>query len=315
LRVRKVLIVRFSSLGDILQCFPAAQYLKSQGFDEVHWLTREDFSGVVNLNPYVDKTIAFDRKSGFPGLIKLAIKLRHNSYDLIYDAHNNLRSNILIWILRPTLKNLIRRPKFRLRRYLLFRWHRNLFGGRFVGRTSYLKPLGASEHKFDWKFNSSKENYVALVPGAAWPLKIWPSHNWVELIRKFPQQNFLILGGKSDEICFEIEQKTRELKVKNMAGKTSLVESIECLAKAKAVVANDTGLLHAADLLNVPTIALIGPSAFGYPASPSSQVMETDLWCKPCSKDGRGRCKNQIYMKCMRDINPESVSQILGRML
>ncbi len=313
--MRKVLIVRFSSLGDILQCFPAAQHFKALGYDQVHWLTRSDFGEVVGLNPYVDQTLEFPRArgsfSGFLSLFKLAFSLRGN-YDLVYDAHNNLRSHILCAVLRWNTK-ILRRKKFRWRRFLLFKFHWNLFKSKVIGQQTFLDPLNTELKPFSWKNILQKENYVALVPGAAWALKQWPLKHWLDFIQKFPEENFVILGGKSDNICFEIENEIP--RVKNFAGQLSLAESIGVLSQAKAVVSNDTGLLHAADLFQVPTVALIGPSAFGYPAAPTSETLEVDLWCKPCSKDGRGRCKNKIYQKCMVDISPQRVAQTIKQRL
>jgi ADP-heptose:LPS heptosyltransferase len=311
--VRKVLILRFSSLGDILQCFPAAAALKAD-YPEIHWLTREDFAEVVRLNPYVTKTLSFNRTKGLIGLIKLAFQLREQKYDLIYDAHNNLRSHIICAILRWNSK-LVRRKKFRFRRYFLFRWRWNLFGKKILGQETFLEPLGVSQNDFQLNLPVSKQNYVALVPGAAWPLKLWPRDHWLDLIHKFPNQKFVIIGGKSDQICFEIESRTKREQVTNLAGQLSLVESIQKIAAAKAVIANDTGLLHAADLLGLPTVALIGPSAFGYPTSKKSHTLEVDLWCKPCSKDGRGRCRNKTHMKCMIDIDSKRVAKKLAEIM
>ncbi len=310
-RKRKVLVIRFSSFGDILQCFPVAQQLKAAGFDEVHWLTREDFVEVVRTNPAIDKTIGFARSQGLYALIRLALQLRTESYDLIYDAHNNLRSHIFSIILRLGTR-LVRRKKFRLHRYLLFRWHWNLFGKKVVGQQTYLEPLGASASQYPISV-LQKENYVALVPGAAWPLKVWPLEHWLALIDQFPNENFVVLGGSNDHICFEIQKQLPHVEV--LAGQLSLLESMQYIAKAKAVVANDTGLLHAADLYQVPAVALIGPSAFGYPAAKTSVVQEVELWCKPCSKDGRGKCRNSIYKKCMYDISPKKVATALNQTL
>ena len=315
--MRKFLIIRFSSLGDILQCFPAAQHLHTGAraeSAEIHWITREDFAEVVRLNPLVNRVIPFSRKNGIIGLIKLGFQIRKENYELVYDAHNNLRSHILCAILRWNSK-VIRRKKFRMRRYLLFHWHLNLFGKKVVGRETYLDPLGPKPTHFQLSLPLVKQNYVALAPGAAWPLKIWPVDHWVGLIQRFPDQKFVLVGGKSDQICFEIEKKTKSEQVSNLAGQLNFTESIQKVAQAKAVVANDTGMLHAADLLAVPTIALIGPSAFGYPAAKTSHSLEVDLWCKPCSKDGRGPCRNKVHMKCLHDITADSVARKLSELI
>jgi len=76
------------------------------------------------------------------------------------------------------------------------------------------------------------------------------------------------------------------------------------------IIANDTGLLHVADQMAKPTIALIGPTAFGYPSHPGSTTLEIELPCKPCSKDGRGRCVNTVYQKCLVELTPERVARV-----
>ena len=94
----------------------------------------------------------------------------------------------------------------------------------------------------------------------------------------------------------------------NLAGKVSLVETSRVIERASLVVSNDTGSLQVADQMERPTIALIGPTAFGYPSHATSIYLENPLWCQPCSKDGRGGCVNDLYKRCLVELAPERVA-------
>lgn len=145
-------------------------------------------------------------------------------------------------------------------------------------------------------------------------MKRWPIEHWKTLIGLLPDINFALLGGPTDDFIKEIEAVAPD-RARNWAGRLSLAQNAGLFEKAAAVVANDTGLLHVADQMERPTIALIGPSAFGYPSHSSSSTMEVDLYCKPCSKDGRGKCVNSLYKRCLIEVTPESVANEIRRVL
>ena len=123
-----------------------------------------------------------------------------------------------------------------------------------------------------------------------------------------PEQRFVILGGPEDEFCqhFQTEFPNQVL---NLAGKLKLTESLAVLERAQALVSGDTGLLHWADSLEIPTIALLGPTAFGRTWSPTTLILERSLPCRPCTKDGRGRCTESVYKRCLVDIAPFEVQK------
>jgi heptosyltransferase-2 len=157
-------------------------------------------------------------------------------------------------------------------------------------------------------------NSIALAPSAAWELKRWPIEYWVKLIQLLPLQQFTLLGGPDDRFCQEIADSAPD-RTLNLAGKLSWLESSKALDLSRALVSGDTGLMHISDFLGKPTIALIGPSAFGYPSRSKSHVLEIELPCKPCSKDGRGKCRYSEYKHCMLSIKPEQVAQKLLEVL
>lgn len=318
----KFLIIRFSSLGDIAQAAPVAAALrKSHPKSSVHWVTRSDFAEFVRLNPHVDKVWSFDKKRGWRGLFQLFQELSRENFTHVYDAHNNLRSNLLVFLWRICFlgAQISQRPKNRWKRILLFRFRRNVFPQPFVGALSFLEPLkkwGISQQlsppphlvaKPSKEYPFSQASFVVFAPSAAWATKRWPVEHWKRLVHLLPSQNLVLIGGPADTFCEEIRQEAPH-RIWNMAGKTSFLESCEIVSQALMVISADTGFLHIADQMGVKNIGLIGPTAFGYTSQPQSKILEIDLYCKPCSKDGRTPCTNPVYQKCMKDISPERVA-------
>ena len=268
---------------------------------------------------HVDIVHSFDRSLGVLGLIKLGLKLRKENFSVIYDAHTNIRSLILKTILRFQLPfpKIIVRSKDRVKRFLLFKFRVNLFPKPFRAVESYWNPIkdifGKRKDVF-LNLDTSKvakyfadSNVVTIAPSAAWELKRWPISHWKKLIEILDDYKFVILGGPDDTYLKELEG-TRVL---NLAGKLTLIESCAAISCSNFVISGDTGLLQVADLLKKNTIALFGPTAFGFPTNDSAHVAEIDLDCRPCTKEGNVKCTNVIYQKCMVDITPESVSSLV----
>jgi heptosyltransferase-2 len=145
------------------------------------------------------------------------------------------------------------------------------------------------------------------VPSAAWEMKRWPLDHWKKLITIMPEARFVVLGGKEDTFCEELVAMAPE-RVFNMAGKLSLIESSKLLSLSALVISADSGLLHVADVLGVKGLSLMGPTAFGFTISSLIKTLEVDLPCRPCTKDGSGKCSQNIYQLCMVDITPATVA-------
>lgn len=322
----KLLIIRFSSFGDIIQALSVIEsFLNKNPDTEIHWAVRSDFTELLKYNPKITKIWPLERKEGFKGLLQLSQKLRKEKFTHVYDAHNNLRSRFLSSYLWP--KFFLRRGKDRLKRILLFKFRKNLYPKDLSAIDTYLGPLKKwgiknspiEESQLYISKNITQEvqskipfkDFIALIPSAAWDLKKWPLPYWKSLIALMPNQNFIILGGPQDSYLNDLVTEENRHRVLNFCGKLSLLESSAVVQLAKSAVGSDTGLTHAGDQLGTPTIFLTGPTAFGRPSRPSSISLEIDLWCRPCSKDGSGKCKNSTYKKCLYDIKPESVKHEL----
>jgi heptosyltransferase-2 len=313
----KVLIIRLSSFGDIVQCMGVLDSLTQGPLKaEVDWLARQDLAEVPALSSKVHKVWSFDRKEGLLGWIQLGLKLRSESYTHIYDAHSSLRSRILCFILRPfgLGPRFVRRSKERLKRILLFKFRVNKFPNPFKGMISYHEPLEtwgipkALSFKDEWIFKDKLPfEGIVLAPSAAWEMKRWPMEHWKKLIELLNDKKFLVLGGPGDDFCQELEDLDPS-RVINLAGKLSYKESCQLVAQSKLLISGDTGMIHVADLLGVKGISLIGPTAFGFATNSNIKTLEIDLECRPCTKDGRGGCTQSVYKKCLVDIKPEVVA-------
>jgi ADP-heptose:LPS heptosyltransferase len=333
----KVLIIRFSSLGDVLQTLSVAGRIRASWPEaEIHWVTRQEFVPLIESHPAVSKVLSLKKGEGFGALLRLGRALRKEKYTHVYDAHNNLRSHLLGWMLNGFLgwrrwtgrHKFLRRSIYRWRRFLLFRFRRNYFPKPFSGQFALLEPLRewglsveapATPQLFLPQAVSEKVRaaipegeFVALAPSAAFELKRWPISHWKELISLFPDTKFAVLGGPEDSFLKELEIPGR---VFNLAGRLSLNESAQVIARSRALVSNDTGLMHVAEQIGKPCLALMGPAPFGFPSRPATQIFELNLPCRPCSKHGQGPCINPEFQQCLRGIAPTRVAQSLRSIL
>ena len=337
----KVLIIRFSSFGDVLQTLSvigAIDRLDPQA--EIHFLTREEFAPLVESHPAVTRVWKLSRSQGFWGLHRLSRQLQQEPWSHVYDAHNNLRSHVVSFYLNGFFgwrrwfwkrHAFVRRSIHRWKRFCLFRLRKNFFELPFSGQRDLLRPLkvwGVSEElpKAPQLFLPEKQNhdvgdilegrglrrgdFVALAPSAAHPLKRWPLERWKELIRKIPEEKFAVLGGPKDDFLKELSEESPN-RVFNFSGELTLPQSAALIGQSKALIANDTGLLHVAEQMGHPCVALMGPAPFGFPSRSTTRVLERKLWCRPCSKHGQGPCINPEFQKCLRDISVTEVREAL----
>ncbi|MGH1468191.1 MAG: glycosyltransferase family 9 protein [Bdellovibrionales bacterium] len=304
---KAALIIRFSSFGDIVQATFAAHSLVEKNYD-VDLLTKKEFSNAFKNSSFPYKDVISYSKSE-DSLWAIAKNVSKKNYSLIYDAHNNQRTllfKLFLIILNPL--NILKfrtRSKFRFKRLLLFKLRIDTFPKPFKGASSFLAPLSLKLTKSS-KLNSPK-NEILLAPSAAWDLKKWPEDYWVELANSLISigKSVNFIGGPADNFIQDLSSKAPGSI--NLAGKLSWSETIERIKNSSLLISGDTGVLHIADYFGVESIALMGPSAFGRPSRSSSNVIYKNLPCQPCSKDGRGKCKNKTFKKCLASISPEEV--------
>lgn len=311
---------------------------------EIHWITRKDMASILRTDPHIKRVWDFDRKKGLRGLIRMAREMKKENYDFIYDAHLNIRSYTVRLVINSFIQHffskkteLVIRKKYRINRFLFFRLgKKDAIPQPFRGMISFQKPLRKYGIDFkqninkEWIFPDSVKNSVAellrsegvsidnktitIIPSAAWELKRWPLEHWKKLVKIMPDYRFIVLAGPDDVFTREISEIAPE-RVLNLAGRTNLNESFYLVHISTFIVSADTGFLHAADLFARDGIAFMGPTAFGHTTGETIKVMEIELPCRPCSKEGNSECKIAETKKCLFDITPVQVKNEIVKTL
>jgi heptosyltransferase-2 len=271
-------------------------------------------------------------------------KLQKKKFDLVYDAHRSLRSIWIVWNL--TRFGFHKTPKVwlikkrSLQRSILINFKLNFLKNTPSQRQHLLLPLQnqtslvLNNHtelfpdqntvmqikNFLNKNNLLQKKYIAIGASASYPLKRWPLKYFQELISKLIKQDcpVVLVGGANEPENTKLEHDFSG-KVINAAGKFTPLESAELLRHARIVVTNDTSISHLAEAMQTPAIVFFGATVreFGYPPFlKESTIMETKekLSCRPCSRDGRGRCSNPDNLRCLTSITPEMVLSIIPQL-
>tara|TARA_A100001011_G_scaffold104694_1_gene110855 strand:+ start:7202 stop:8209 length:1008 start_codon:yes stop_codon:yes gene_type:complete len=331
---KKILIIRFSSIGDIVLTTSFLSTIKTQFPDsEVHFMTLDSFSSMLENQPHIDRVLEVNSKSGYKDLSELNNFIKKSKYDKIFDLHSSIRSLIITMGLKD---NVSRIKKPRLLRFFLFQFHINMFPRNFSAIHMYhqcldLEDISSFPSTVLAVSNLEKEiakkmlkeygvnnQFVALVPGAAWERKQWSVENYCEVINKIVSSSSIsvvMLGSDKDEINHYIAKLNDN--VINLSGKTNLREAMSVLSLSKVVVGSDTGLLHIAEALGTTVNMILGPTSKetgGGVNLKSSKNIEVDIWCRPCSQNGQKYCyRSKQY--CMEGISPNRVASIVMKSL
>lgn len=315
----KFLIIRFSSIGDIVLTTPVIRCLRKQVPDaEIHLLTKQDFRSIVADNPYINKIHTLG--DSFDLMLH---ELLTEEYDYIIDLHHNLRTLRIKRFLKGVKSfsfNKLNIEKYiytNFKANLLPKKHivdRNLETVRSFGVTDDGQGLDYFIPEKDVVDNkdlptSHLHGYIAVVIGAALATKKLPIHKLKELCTAIDHP-LILLGGKEDYEDGRTIASVDEVKIYNACGKFNLNESADLVKRSKLVITHDTGLMHIAAALQKPIISVWGNTvpAFGmYPyygkySKQHFDVVEINkLWCRPCSKIGYKKCPKG-HFKCMENI-------------
>jgi ADP-heptose:LPS heptosyltransferase len=317
--VAKFLIIRFSSIGDIVLTTPVIRCLRKQyPDDEIHFLTKLAFKNIVAHNPYINKIHTLG--DSFELMLH---ELATEEYDYIIDLHHNLRTLRI----KKYLKNVksFSFNKLNIEKFIFTNFKINTLPKKHIVDRNFecIKSLGVENDGmgldyFIPAFDRVKESdlptshmhgYIAVVIGAALATKKLPLHKLKELCAAIDHP-IILLGGKEDYEDGKAIAQVDEIKIYNACGKFNLNESADLVKKSKLVITHDTGLMHIAAALQKPIISVWGNTvpAFGmYPyygkkSNVNYDVIEINkLWCRPCSKIGYKKCPKG-HFKCMEKI-------------
>lgn len=323
----KFLIIRFSSIGDIVLTTPAIRCLKQQVANaEVHFLTKYSFRDIVAFNPYIDKVHLL--KENWKELIN---QLKEERFDYIIDLHKNLRT----YKVKRTLKNVPSTAfdKLNIHKWLLTALKINVLPKvHIVDR--YLKTL----HQFGVENDdkgldyfiperdivsfqdlpmSHHAGFIGVVIGAALNTKKLPLEKLQQLCAaiRYP---IILLGGKEDMDNGNIITAIDPVKIYNACGKFNLNESADLVRKAKKIITHDTGLMHIAAAFKKPVYSIWGNTVPAFGMTPyygneniAHKIFEIDnLSCRPCSKIGYNKCPLG-HFKCMNHQDIKKIVEIV----
>ncbi len=327
----KFLIIRFSSIGDIVLTSPVVRCLQQQVPDaEIHFLTKENYRGLVSSNPYIDKVQVLGSSWDL-----MMHQLQYENYDYIIDLHHNLRTLRIKKALKKAKSfsfDKLNIPKWLLTTFKINRLPHVHIVDRYLAAVQsfgvvndgkgldYFYPESETIHSNDLPA-SHRFGYVGIVIGAALNTKKMPVAKLKQLCEAihFP---IVLLGGPEDRQAGEEIASADEIKIYNSCGKFSLHESAELVRYAKLIVTHDTGLMHIAAAFKKPIISIWGNTvpAFGMGPYYGNTVVRNEisevkeLSCRPCSKIGYGKCPKG-HFKCMEMQDVDGIQTLVQSFL
>lgn len=315
---KKFLIIRFSSIGDIVLTSPVIRCLKNQFPEaEIHYLTKKRNADLLQANPYIDKIHLFD-----DSLTDTIRNLKTENFDYVIDLHNNFRSLRVKLQLKAKSYTF---NKLNFRKMLFTRFKINKMPGVHIVdrnldtlRSFHIVNDGKGLDHFipeEDEFPISKlperfrNGYVAMVLAGTYSTKRMPAHKYKKLITETPLL-FLLLGGKSERQIADEIVGWNTGNVLDYTEKLRINQSASLVKNANLVISNDTGLMHIAAAFHKKILSIWGntsPQLGMYPYLPGkgSEMLEVQgLPCRPCSKLGYHECPKK-HFRCMMDI-PEN---------
>ncbi len=304
----KILVVRFSSIGDIVLTTPVVRALKKQINAEVHFLTFSKYAAIVSANPNIHKLHTIQKN-----LNEIVDVLKKEKFDLLIDLHHNIRTQFLKSQLRIPAKSF---SKLNLQKWLMTTFKINMLPNtHIVDRyLDTVKHLGVRNDNLGLDFFLSDKDEVESLPTDYIVFSIGGRHNTKKLpnekiisICKNINQPIMLIGGKEDfKDGEQIVSATNN--TENTCGKYSIGQSAFIIKNAKQVITHDTGMMHIAAAFKKKIYSIWGNTIpdFGmspYLANPDSKIIEVkNLSCRPCTKIGFQKCPKG-HFNCMNKIN------------
>ncbi len=321
----KILIIRFSSIGDIVLTTPVVRCIKQQlKGSEVHYVTKMAYKDMLSSNPYIDKLFTADDPAG-----NIYGRLRREKYDVVIDLHHNLRSFLFKTLLGIPAHSF---HKLNIEKWLLVNFRINRLPHKHIvdryfeavvslgvsndgrGLDYFIPP--ADEVDTGFLPAAHRAGYTGFAIGAKYATKQLPPMKIAAICKKISTP-IVLLGGEEDRHKGEEIVKEAGDMVFNACGMFSLNGSASLVKQAERIITHDTGLMHIAAALKKDIISIWGSTIPGFGMSPylpdghSSRhaLVEVEgLSCRPCSKLGHSACPKG-HFKCMNEISPETVAE------
>ncbi len=335
----KILILKPSSLGDVVQSLPVLRLLRLHfKAAEIYWWIASPLAGLLEDDPDLSGIVRFDRHlwsspRRWPEAFKGLARIRSQRFDWVIDLQGLLRSGIVSWLsggefcvgvddrregASAFYDLAVSRPASNLH---AVDWYLEV-----------LRQIGVpTQRRFEWipcrpkiqeplreKWMVNGWRWVGLQPGARWFNKRWPLSHYISfataLLREHGDVRLVLFGGGEDaDLGCGIRQACGD-RCLDLTGRTSLVETVEWLRLCSVLVTNDTGPMHIAAAVGTPVVALFGPTD-PFRTGPYGQfdgIIRTSIDCVPCMK---ATCRNSESMACLTRLAPESVLKAVASRL
>lgn len=333
----KILIIKPSSLGDIIHTLPFLKAVKdSYPESQVDWVISRNLKGLLEGNPLINELIVFDKDSWkslrnpattFKEIMSFKKKLGAKYYEIIVDLQGLLRSGIITHFTPGALKIGFADAREGSRFFYSRKVHvdgavhavnKNLVLAKAIGAT--VKKVGFPLHinskardKVLEALGSISE-YILISPSSRWQSKRWPPEYFASLISRI-NMPVVITGSISDRAIVQEIKDEYPGETIDLCGKTDLKELVALINSARVIISNDSGPMHIATALNKPVIALFGPTdyektgPYGWQNNKNLNILRASVSCSPCLKK---KCDDPI---CMKEITVETVYKTLIKYL
>ena len=327
--MKKILIIRFSSIGDIVLTTPVIRCLKTQLPDaEIHYLTKKQYQSLLQENPFLTRTWLYEKN-----FKELLPRLKAEKFDFVVDLHKNLRSFYILLNLRKPYGTF---HKLNLKKWMIVNLRMDRLPRIHIVDRYFtaVKSLGIINDRkgLDYFIPSGEEvdlsilpdpfrqGFIAFVIGGKHATKMFPEEKVVEVCQKLSQP-VVLLGGKEDiERGNRIEQLAGST-VFNACGRFSINQSASLIRQADKVITNDTGLMHIAAAFGKTILSIwgntipefgMGPYLEGKENAVSGIFEVKGLSCRPCSKIGFEKCPKG-HFRCMKEQDVDAMINTLNR--
>lgn len=327
----KILIVRFSSIGDIVLTTPVVRAVKQQlNTTEIHFITKKSFASLLAKNPHISKLYTIEKS-----VTEVLDELKAEKYDVVIDLHKNIRTLRLKQALGVKSYAF---DKLNFQKWLLVNFKVDKLPNVHIVERYFeaVKEIGVvndgknCELFFDESakvdtlksFDLQPKSFVAVAVGAQFATKVMPEKLLIEVLKKV-EHPIVLLGGPTDvERSRAIENGLQQhsQKVINAVNQFSLAQSASIVAQSQVLLTHDTGLMHIATCYNTPIVSVWGNTvpAFGmYPYYPSNPELLSihevlNLNCRPCSKIGYESCPKK-HFNCMNLQDVAGIAQAVNQ--
>jgi heptosyltransferase-1 len=329
----KILILKPSSLGDVVQALPVARLLKKHRPScSIYWWLDRRFLPLLEADPDLSGVIPFERERWanpiyWPEAWRSLRQIRSHQFDLVIDLQSLLRSGVVAWLANGACTIGLDDPREGARAFYDIALPRERFDTHAVDW--YLSVLRALEVPVHWNFSwlpirkavaatirekwpIGESRWIALQPGARWENKRWPLQHFIGVVKQLLEWDgelrFVVLGSANDAPLGQAIREAAPTSVLDLTGATSLPEMVEWIRVSHLLITNDTGPMHVGAALRKPLIALFGPTEPRRtgPYGQIDHVLQTKAPCVPCMK---ATCHYEKPIECLRGTEPSIVAR------